>query len=78
MLLRVPDGKPEMRELYTISLRYIWLDIQGRDLRIDINHKNYVSRYSKKIKHSKNESKEPWSHAGTLNKRGGRILHKSM
>jgi hypothetical protein len=44
----VPDGKPEMRELYKISLRYTWLDRQRRDLRIDINNKNYVYKYSKK------------------------------
>jgi len=78
MLLRVPDGKPEMRELYKISLGYIWLDREGRDLRIYINNKNYVYRYSKKIKHSKNESKEPWSHTGILKKMWGRILHRSM
>jgi hypothetical protein len=54
MLLRVPGGNREMRELHNISLGYIWLDRQGRDLMIDINNKNYVCRYSKKIKHSKN------------------------
>jgi hypothetical protein len=78
MLLTVPDGKPQMRELCKISLGYIWLDREGRDLRTDTNNKNYVYRYSKKSKHSKNESKEPWSHTGILYKRGGRILHKSM
>jgi len=64
--------------MYKISLGYIWLDRQGRDLSIDINNKNYVYRYSKKIKHKKNEIKESWSHTGILNKTGGRILHRSM
>lgn len=36
------DGKSEMREMYKISLGYISLDRQGRDLSIDINNKNYV------------------------------------